>query len=159
MFQVGFWWYKKQIWSTHWVYWEEGLKYNDNLKMKTTSKEKTTSKMKTSSKIGLSLPNFFVPPLPIKSYWTFFWWLLTLTATHQLMSNRICYQVSEPEMEFPMIDIIYTALPMHAQTEKTTFSCKDNCTLTKHKRHWTYSALQYFSPKKWPHSGSSQSGT
>ena len=25
-----------------------------------------------------------------------------------------------------MISIIYAALPMHAQTEKTTFSCKDD---------------------------------
>jgi len=33
---------------------------------------------------------------------------------------------------------------MRAQTEKTTFSCKDDCTLTKHTRHWTYSALRYF---------------
>ena len=29
-------------------------------------------------------------------------------------------------------------------TEKTTFSCKDDCTLTKHTRCWTYSALRYF---------------
>ena len=35
-------------------------------------------------------------------------------------------QVSEPEMEFHLIDIIYAALPMGEQTEKTTFSCKDN---------------------------------
>ena len=27
-----------------------------------------------------------------------------------------------------MIDIIYAALPMRAQTEKMTFSCKDDCT-------------------------------
>ena len=38
----------------------------------------------------------------------------------------MCYQVSKPEMEFHMIVIIYMALPMHAQTEKTTFSCKDD---------------------------------
>ena len=29
-------------------------------------------------------------------------------------------------MEFHMIDMIYAALPMGAQTEKTTFSCKDD---------------------------------
>ena len=29
-------------------------------------------------------------------------------------------------MEFHMIDIIYAALPRGAQTEKTTFSCKDD---------------------------------
>ena len=35
-------------------------------------------------------------------------------------------------MEFHMMRIMYVALPMCLQTEKTTFSCKDNCTLTKH---------------------------
>ena len=35
-------------------------------------------------------------------------------------------------MEFHMINITYAALHMRAQTEKTTFSCKDDCTLTKH---------------------------
>ena len=47
-------------------------------------------------------------------------------------------------MEFHMINIIYAALPMRAQTEKTTFSRKDNCSLTKRTRRWTYSALRYF---------------
>ena len=59
------------------------------------------------------------------------------------MLNRKIYQASKPEMEFHMINIIYAALPTHAQTEKTTFSCKD-MTLTKHTRRWTYSALRYF---------------
>ena len=44
-----------------------------------------------------------------------------------------------------MINIIYAALPTHAQTEKTTFSCKDDCTLTKHTRCLTYSACSIFS--------------
>ena len=35
------------------------------------------------------------------------------------------------------------SIPMCTLTEKTTFSCKDNCT-TKHTRHWTYSTLWYF---------------
>ena len=47
-----------------------------------------------------------------------------MTTTPQPMSNQICYQVSKPEMEFHMIDIIYAALTMCEQTEKTTFSCK-----------------------------------
>ena len=34
--------------------------------------------------------------------------------------------MSKPEMELHMINLIYGALPMHAQTEKTTFSCKDD---------------------------------
>ena len=33
---------------------------------------------------------------------------------------------------------------MRAQTEKTTFTCKDNFLLTKRTRRWTYSALLYF---------------
>ena len=36
--------------------------------------------------------------------------------------NWIFYQVSKPEMKFRMIHIMYAAL----QTEKTTFSCKDD---------------------------------
>ena len=46
-------------------------------------------------------------------------------------------------MEFYRINIIYVALSIRAQTEKTTFSYKDNCTLKKHTRRWTYSALPY----------------
>ena len=30
-------------------------------------------------------------------------------------------------MEFHMIDITYAAMHIRAQTEKTTFSCKDDC--------------------------------
>ena len=47
-------------------------------------------------------------------------------------------------MEFHMKNITYAALHMRAQTKKRTFSCKDDCTLTKHTRRWTYSALPYF---------------
>ena len=43
-----------------------------------------------------------------------------------MMLNLIYYQVSKPEMEFHMINIMYVALPMRAQTGKTTFSCKDD---------------------------------
>ena len=38
---------------------------------------------------------------------------------------------------------MYVALSIHAQTEKTTFSCKDNCTLTKHTGRWTYSTRDF----------------
>ena len=75
--------------------------------------------MKAPYKIGLP-PKIVLPPVPLKSYLKFFWWLLTLTATQQLMSNRICYQVFKPDMEFHMIDLIYAALPISALTEKTT---------------------------------------
>ena len=33
---------------------------------------------------------------------------------------------------------------MRAQTEKTTFTCKDDFLLTERTRRWTYSALLYF---------------
>ena len=67
---------------------------------------------------------------------------VSATATPQLMSNQKWYEASKPESEFHMINMIYAALPIHAQTEKTTFSCTDDCTLTT--RCWTYSALRYF---------------
>ena len=47
-------------------------------------------------------------------------------------------------MELPMIDLIYAALPMHAQTEKTTFSCKDlEPTLTKKELNFDTNAAQF----------------
>ena len=33
---------------------------------------------------------------------------------------------------------------MRTQTEMTTFSCREDCKLTKNTQRWTYSALQYF---------------
>ena len=63
---------------------------------------------------------------------------------HNLFAPRKLYQTSKPEMEFHMTNIIYAALSMRAQTGKTRFSCKDDCTLTKPTRRWTYPALQYF---------------
>ena len=45
-----------------------------------------------------------------------------------------------------MINMIYAALSIHAQTEKTTFSCKDDCLLTKHTWCWTYSARDFEIP-------------
>ena len=89
----------------------------------------------------------FLPPSPSrkKITWNFSWWPLTLTATPQLMLNRKWYQLSKPEMEFHMINIIHEALPMFAQTEKTTFSCKDDCKWTRHTWRWAYFTLRYFS--------------
>ena len=45
-----------------------------------------------------------------------------------------------------MMNIIYAALSLCAQTEKTTFSCKDDCTLTKHTWRWTYSSRDFEIP-------------
>ena len=39
-------------------------------------------------------------------------------------------------------NMMYVALPMRAQTEKTEFSCTYDCMLTKHTRRWTYSPLR-----------------
>ena len=33
---------------------------------------------------------------------------------------------------------------MKTTSKMKTFSCKDDCTLTKHTRRWTYSALRHF---------------
>ena len=49
---------------------------------------------------------------------------------------------SKPEMEFKIMNMMYAALPRYAQTEKTTFSCKEDCILTKHTRRWIYSPLR-----------------
>ena len=48
------------------------------------------------------------------------------SATGLLIFNWKYYHVSKPEMELHMINIMYAALPMREQTEKTTFSCKDD---------------------------------
>ena len=59
------------------------------------------------------------------------------------MLNRKRYHASNLEMEFHMINIIYAALSIRAQTEKTTFSCKDDCTLMKTTRGWKYYARDF----------------
>ena len=49
-------------------------------------------------------------------------------------------------MKFHMINITYAAMHVRAETEKTTFPCKDDFTLTKHTRRWTYSARDFEIP-------------
>ena len=87
-----------------------------------------------------------------------------------ITSNLNSYRTTDikPEMELHMMYKIYAVLPMRKQTEKTTFSCKDDqcnltfilewgqgtCSLTRHIRRWSYfryfplhaaySALQHF---------------
>ena len=48
--------------------------------------------------------------------------------------------------ETHMINIICAAFPMYKQTEKTSFSCKDDSTLTKHTGCWTYSTRDFKIP-------------
>ena len=69
-----------------------------------------------------------------------------MTAKPQLMLSRKWNQASKPEMELHMENIMYTALLTHAQTEKTTFSCKDDCTLTKHTWRCTYYSRDFAIP-------------
>ena len=80
--------------------------------MKTTSKMKTTSQMKMTLKTKTTLKNDIFDD--------------TSTDTGQLILNRKCSRVSKLEMELRMLNVIYMALPMGAQTEKKTFSCKDD---------------------------------
>ena len=49
-----------------------------------------------------------------------------LKSEHNLKNVDNLKNWSSPQMAFHTIDIIYAALPMCAQTEKTTFSCKDD---------------------------------
>ena len=93
--------------------------------MKTTSKMKMTSKMKTTFKTKTTSKKLFGPPLK-RILPEIFWWPLTSTATGQLILNRKCYQVFKPEMELHMINIVYAALSMREQIEKTTFLWKDD---------------------------------
>ena len=65
--------------------------------------------------------------------------IFLLTTPHR--DSRTSTDV-KPEMEFHMINMMYAALPMRAQTEKTTFSCNDDCILTKRTRCLTYSPLR-----------------
>ena len=44
----------------------------------------------------------------------------------QLKINQKYYQVSKPEIEFNMMNIIYMLLRMYMHREKTTFICKDH---------------------------------
>ena len=69
---------------------------------------KTTSNMKTTSK---KLPKQRRWPKNCPS-----------TATGQLILDWKYYQMSKPEMEFNMMNIVYVALRMFAHTEKTTLS-------------------------------------
>ena len=47
--------------------------------------------------------------------------LLTLTATAQLTLNRKSYQLSQPEIQFYVMEEMYPALRMCTCAEKTTF--------------------------------------
>ena len=65
-------------------------------------------------------------PSPPRKDYLIFLWCLILPAPPHLTLNQKCYQGFKPKMEFHMINMICAALPMCAQTEKTTFSSKDD---------------------------------
>ena len=52
--------------------------------------------------------------------------LLTLTATAQLTPNRKSFQLSNPEIEFHVMEEIYAALRMCTCAEKMTFLGKED---------------------------------
>ena len=130
--------------------------------MKTTSKMKTASKIKITWKMKVTSIKICLPPLK-EYYLQFFLWHLTSTATGQLILKRICYWVSKPEMELHMINTIYVALPMCTNRKNDIFMQRrlvqsftymrewgqQTCTLTKHTRRWTYSALRHFYIGDW----------
>ena len=88
--------------------------------MKMTSKWRWPQKESRHQKLTIP-PKLFLPPTPLKKLPEIFWWLLTLTAKRQLMSNRICYQVSKPEMEFHMRDDICGIAHAHTNRKDKIF--------------------------------------
>ena len=52
--------------------------------------------------------------------------LLTLTATAQMAPKLTCYKLSKTEIEFYVMEEMYTALCMCTYAEKTTFLGKDD---------------------------------
>ena len=69
----------------------------------------------------LPTPQQFCPPPPITILPELFWWPLILTATPQMMLSRKCYQVSKPEIEFHIMNIMYAALHMRAYRKDDIF--------------------------------------
>ena len=47
-----------------------------------------------------------------------------MTVTAQLTPQRKCYQLSESEIEFDMMEKMYAALRMRTCAEETTFQAK-----------------------------------
>ena len=82
--------------------------------------------MKTTSKIGLHPQIILSPPPPLKMLPEIF--LMTSHLDSHTTTDVIPDMSSGVQTGngIHMIDIIYAALPMCAQTEKTTFSCKDD---------------------------------
>ena len=52
--------------------------------------------------------------------------LITLTVTAQLTPNRKFYQLSQPDIEFHLMEEMYAALCMCMCAKTTTFLGKDN---------------------------------
>ena len=77
--------------------------------MEMTSMMKTTPKTETCNIEGCIIKT-----------WKKYWQLLNLTATAQLTLNQKSYQLSEPEIEFDVMEEMYTALCMLMCEEKTT---------------------------------------
>ena len=105
---------------------EDDLKTEDDLKNEKDVKNEDDIKNENDLKTEDDLQkNLTTPNLKIITC-NFFCWALPSTATGQLILNQKCHQVSKPEMELHMINIIYAALHIRAQTEKTTSLCIDD---------------------------------
>ena len=106
------------------------LKKDDNLKnendFKYGDKWKWTKKWRRFQKLSPHLTTILSPPPLITILPEYFWRPPTLTATQQMMLSLKCYQVSKPEIEFHIMNIMYAELHMRTHTENTSFSCKDN---------------------------------
>ena len=86
------------------------LKNEEDLKNKDDLKNEEDIKNENDLKNEKDLENVDDPlPSPWKITLHFSWWLLTKTATPQLILNWKWYQASKPEIEFHMINIVQAA--------------------------------------------------
>ena len=86
------------------------LKNYEDLKNEDDLKDEEDLKKENDLKNEKDIENEDDPlPSPWKITWSFSWWLLTMTATPQLMLNQKWYKASKLEMEFHMKKIIHTA--------------------------------------------------
>ena len=93
---------------------KDNLKYEDDLKNEDNLKNEDDLKNEGNLKNWPSSPNYSAPNPPLKKLPEIFLMTSHLDSHTTTDVKLSCYQVSKPEMEFHMIDMIYAALPMHA---------------------------------------------
>ena len=91
---------------------EDNLKNEDDLKNEDNLKNEDYLKNKDDH-------IFFPPPLHLNNYLTFL--MMTSYRDNQTTADVKAEMIPGIHMEVHMVNMIYTVLPMHTQTEKTIF--------------------------------------